>query len=185
MDPDLLGGQTNSLRYEGIVWINYSLPSYDGWAYQRREYCSVTHSCTFEVTIPERTIQLLKIYGSSNGAALHTGHGFVHRHQNACRNIYMEQNKTTRCETALSFCVEITGWGNFLAHAFLMATHQPQLRTQHKALTPAMAATEMAPIRSPGLIRRAKAGVPPSGTYCEGRCWNSSGAPNSHTESLY
>jgi hypothetical protein len=52
------------------------------------------------------------------------------------------------------------------------------------ALTPAMAATEMAPIRSPGLIRRAKARVPHSGTDCEGRCWISSGAPSSHT-SLY
>ena len=48
----------------------------------------------------------------------------------------------------------------------------------------AMAATEMAPIRSPGLIRRAKAGVPHLGTDCEGRCWNPSGAPSSHT-SLY
>ena len=45
----------------------------------------------------------------------------------------------------------------------------------------ALAATEMAPIRSPGLISRAKAGVPLSGTDCEGRCWNSSGAPSSHT----
>jgi hypothetical protein len=50
-----------------------------------------------------------------------------------------------------------------------------------KNLTPAMAATEMAPIRSPGLISRAKAGVPISGTDCEGRCWNSGGAPSSHT----
>jgi hypothetical protein len=37
-------------------------------------------------------------------------------------------------------------------------------------LTPAMAATEMAPIGSPGLIIRAKAGVPHSGTDREGRC---------------
>jgi hypothetical protein len=52
------------------------------------------------------------------------------------------------------------------------------------SLTPAMAATEMAPIRSPGLINRTKAGVPHSGTDCEGRCWDSTSAPSSRT-SLY
>ena len=37
-------------------------------------------------------------------------------------------------------------------------------------LTPAMVVTELAPIRSPGLVHRAEARVPHSGTDCEGRC---------------